>query len=64
MEWKEHKDLKARMKQAGLDYRDLANLLGESPTTVANRLNGWSTLDDQRRHKIVSLIEEKEGVPM
>ena len=54
------KELKDRIKQAGVDIRDLANHLQEPPGTLSNRLNGWIPLPVKIRNAIEDFIKQKE----
>jgi hypothetical protein len=51
------------MKRVGLNARDLANLLGEPPGTISNRLNGFIPLHfNQRRAILERLLQEENRI--
>jgi hypothetical protein len=52
------KELKIRMRKAGLNMRDLAYAIGEPPSTTANRLNGWLPLSELHRTCIENRIAQ------
>jgi hypothetical protein len=52
-------ELKKRIKQAGLGYRDIAMAIGDPPQTLAQRLNGWLPLSPLLRNKINKRIQRE-----
>ena len=60
MQYKQEDEIKARMKRVGLTARDLANLLGEPPSTVSNRLNGFIPLHFIQRRAILEKLQTEE----
>ena len=59
--YENQKELKYRMKKAGLNVRDLANKLCVPPGTISGWLGGWAPLTTEYRGNITAIIEEAEG---
>ncbi len=60
MTYQADQKLKLRLRGAGLTYRDVAAELGETPSTVAARINGWlADFSYEQRKRIEKLIESK-----
>lgn len=58
-----HNLLKKRIKEAGVDMRDLSNHIGEPPGTLSNRLNGWIQLPSEMHAKINRYVQMAENKP-
>lgn len=55
----EEKELKRRLKENGITYKQLASHLGRSYQTIASWMNGFSPLPDTERIRIEKMIESK-----
>lgn len=54
-------DLKRRCKELGLTARHIANAIGDTPSTVGSRLNGFLPLSEEKRRLIEDLIAETKA---
>ena len=59
--YENQKELKFRMKKAGLNVRDLANQIKIPPGTISGWLGGWAPLTSEYRVKILQVIKAAES---
>ena len=55
--YKNEKEIKVRMRKAGLCIRDLASNLKIPPGTLSNQLGGWAPLAPKTKEKILQIIK-------
>jgi hypothetical protein len=58
--YREHAEIKQRMKRAGVGYKDVAAWLKMPPSTIAGKLCGWTPLRDTERVVIEVRLSELE----
>ena len=56
-QYREEVELKALLRSKGITSRECANALGVSPSQAANKLNGFSTLTNENRAKLIELAQ-------
>lgn len=47
-------------RKAGVDYRDLANVLGVSPNSVTRRVLGFQVMTANDRLTLIKFLQEKQ----
>ena len=52
--------LKAQIKKVGFTSREIAQVLGLSPSTISNKLNGFCILKDTERRQIETAVENHQ----
>ena len=55
---KDHTEIKAEMRRAGITLKDIAYWLNMSPSTITSKLSGWSPISEELLKKVNKLIKD------